>query len=126
MWLGEQDFVDYQGKQFLKMRDMVVAHGWKRCPRRSAYWIGNPQDMPDDDNIYRVNIDPDTGYIKVTCIGLEKVDAILEGNYDDMTALPDWMQEKLTLLSMLSPTPPTEPVAGVGRRINGDTYWVFC
>jgi hypothetical protein len=40
--------------------------------------------------------------------------------------LPDWIREKVTLLAMLSPKPPTEPLAGVGRRITADTYWVFC
>jgi len=125
MWLGERDLSDYRDSLFSKMRDLIEANGWQRCPQRHAYWIGDTAKLPDDDNIYRVNIDNATGYVKVTCIGLESVDAILDGNYDNVDALPEWMREKLTLLSMLSATPPTEPVEGVGRRINHNTFWVF-
>ena len=125
MWLSERDLTDYRDKRFLKYRDLITAHGWKRCTRRMAYWIGDTQHIPPDDNIYRVSVDQDTGYVTVACIGLESVDAIVDGNYDGINKLPDWMQEKITLLSMLSPVPPTEPVEGVGRRINADIYWVF-
>lgn len=125
MWLGERDLSDYRDKKLRKFFDLVIAYGWHKCAKRGAYWIGNIQDMPHDDNIYRVSVDQDTGYVKVACIGLESVDAIVDGNYDGINKLPDWMQEKLTLLSMLSPVPPTEPVEGVGRRINADIYWVF-
>lgn len=126
MWLGERDLADYGGKQFLKYRDLIHSHGWKRCTRRVAYWIGDTSDLPHDDNIYRVTIDEVSGQVRVACIGLESVDAIVDGNYDGIESLPDWMREKLTLLSMLSATPPTEPVEGVGRRINQSIYWVFC
>lgn len=126
MWLGEEYLQDLRGKAFLKMRDLIIAHGWERCIQRRAYWIGDTQGLPHDDNIYRVSVDQINGRVKVACIGLESVDAIVDGNYDSVKDLPDWMQEKLTLLSMLSHTPPTEPVAGVGRRINAEIYWVFC
>ena len=125
MWLGERDLSDYRDKKLRKFFDLVIAYGWHKCAKRAAYWIGNIQDMPHDDNIYRVSVDQDTGYVKVACIGLESVDAIVDGNYSGINELPDWMQEKITLLSMLSPVPPTEPVEGVGRRINADIYWVF-
>jgi hypothetical protein len=46
--------------------------------------------------------------------------------YADTSKLPDWMQEKLAVLTMMSSKPPTEPVDGVGRRINDNIYWVFC
>ena len=126
MWLGERDLIDYRDMEFLKYRDLIVASGWHRCSRRQAYWIGATDNIPHDDNIYRVTIAEDNGHVRVACIGLESVDAIVDGNYTSIKALPDWMQEKLTLLSMLSHTPPTEPVEGVGRRINAEIYWVFC
>jgi hypothetical protein len=128
MWLSDDELLEIPDpKQFLKMRDLMQAHGWHRCTHRRAYWVGDPNDTtPHDDNIYRVIVDNTTGHVKVSCIGLESVDAIVDGNYDSVQDLPDWMQEKLTLLSMLSHTPPTEPVAGVGRRINAEVYWVFC
>ncbi len=126
MWLGEKDFADYRGMKFIKYRDLVQAHGWYRCSQRAAYWVGDTEKLPPDDNIYRVNVDGVIGHVRVACIGLESVDAIVDGNYDGIESLPDWMREKITLLSMLSCTPPTEPVEGVGRRINDETYWVFC
>ena len=125
MWLGERDLSDYRDKKLRKFFDLVIAYGWHKCAKRGAFWIGDIQDLPHDDNIYRVSVDQDTGYVKVACIGLESVDAIVDGNYSGINELPDWMQEKLTLLSMLSHVPPTEPVEGVGRRINADIYWVF-
>ena len=126
MWLSERDLTDYRDKRFLKYRDLITAHGWKRCTRRMAYWIGDTQHIPPDDNIYRVHVDNDTGHVRVTCIGLESVDAIVDGNYTGTDKLPNWMQEKLAVLRMLSAKPPTEVVEGVGRRINADIYWVFC
>ena len=126
MWLGEENLQSASGKQFLKYRDLVIANGWNRCRQRAAYWVGNTEELPPDDNIYRVTVNQDTGYVRVACIGLERVDAVVDGNYDSTEDLPDWMQEKLALLSMLSYVPPTEPVSGVGRRINTDIYWVFC
>jgi hypothetical protein len=127
MWLAENDLQGLRERPYFKMRDLIIANGTERCPNRRAYWIGDPRDKtPHDDNIYRVVVNNTTGHVKVACIGLESVDAIVDGTYDSVQDLPNWMQEKLTLLSMLSPMPPTEPVAGVGRRINPDIYWVFC
>jgi len=127
MWLAEGDLQGLKAKPFAKMRDLIIANGGERCPNRRSYWIGDPRDkIPHDDNIYRVIVDNVTGHVHVECIGLEKVDAIVDGNYDGVESLPNWMREKLTLLAMLSAKPPTEPVEGVGRRINDDIYWVFC
>lgn len=76
-----------------------------------------------DSNIYRINISG--GVVDVICIGMEKVDAYLEGVYDGLDKLPQWMQERIAILSMLSAEPPTEDVVGVGRRISVHTYWVY-
>ena len=127
MWLGEETWLDTEGNaKFLYWRDLIEANGWRQCPTGRAYWVGDTQHMPPDDNIYRVHIATTTGHVKVSCIGLESVDAIVDGNYAGTHKLPDWMQEKLAVLTMMSSKPPTELVDGVGRRINSDTYWVFC
>jgi hypothetical protein len=81
---------------------------------------------PSDDNIYRILIHPTTKHVEVTCVGLEKVDAQAEGVYRSTNLLPDWMQEKLAVLTMMSAEPPTKIVEGIGRRIDHDRYWVFC
>ena len=79
--------------------------------------------MVSDDNIYRVSIFPDGA--DVVCFGLESVDSQLEGHYDDVNALPDWVKERLAVLNMIPATPPTNEVEGIGRRISGHVYWVF-
>lgn len=133
MWLGERTWLDTRDqKQFLKLRDLVEANGYKLCRQRNAYWIAywiedsDNDKIPHDDNVYRVKVWPDTGHVSVTCIGIESVDALVDGNYADTSKLPCWMQERLAVLSVTSPKPPTHIIEGVGRRINDDTYWVFC
>ena len=79
-----------------------------------------------DSDIYRIHI-RDTGKerISVICIGMERVDACLEGAYDNLQELPQWVQERIAVLSMLDAKPPTQNIEGVGRRIDADTYWVY-
>jgi hypothetical protein len=79
-----------------------------------------------DSDIYRIHI-RDTGEdrISVICVGMERVDACLEGAYDNLQELPQWVQERIAVLSMLNAKPPTQNIEGVGRRINESTYWVY-
>lgn len=81
-------------------------------------------DLPHDDNVYRVYVSPHTNTVEVSCIGME-VDSTVEGEYDSVDALPLWMQEKVALLMMTSLDKPTSEVEGVGRRIDANVYWVF-
>lgn len=76
-----------------------------------------------DDSIYRVSVFPDG--VDVVCLGLESVDSCLEGHYDQIDDLPNWVKERLAILNMIPPTTPTQEVEGVGRRISGHVYWVF-
>ena len=75
-----------------------------------------------DDNIYRVSVCPDG--VDVVCFGMG-VDTIHDGHYINADVLPKWVQERLAVLMMMSYTPPTEEVEGVGRRISRDVYWVY-
>jgi hypothetical protein len=59
------------------------------------------------------------------CIGLDSVDNELEGVYDDVDELPRWVQESVAVLSMLPIDKPNQQVAGVGRRIAENIYWVY-
>jgi len=79
-----------------------------------------------DSDIYRIHI-RDTGEDRnsVICVGMERVDACLEGAYDNLQELPQWVQERIAVLSMLNAKPPTQNIEGVGRRINESTYWVY-
>jgi hypothetical protein len=76
-----------------------------------------------DDSIYRVSIFSDR--VDVVCFGLESVDSCLEGHYDRIDDLPNWVKERLAVLNMIPATPPTQEVPGVGRRISAHVYWVF-
>lgn len=76
-----------------------------------------------DSNTYRVSVFPD--HVTVLCFGLESVDSCLEGTYHSVDVLPDWVKERLAVLNMIPPSPPTYEVEGVGRRISATVYWVF-
>lgn len=76
-----------------------------------------------DDTTYRVSIFPDG--VDVICFGIESVDSDLEGHYDSIDLLPNWVKERLAVLNMIPPTPPTNTVDGVGRRISAHVYWVY-
>ena len=78
-----------------------------------------------DDNIYRVVIYPNTKSVLVTCFGMEGVDTSIEGAYDSVDELPEWIQRKLAVLNMLKVKPPMVAVSDVGRRIDKDTFWVY-
>lgn len=41
---------------------------------------------------------------------------------DDMSDIPEWIQRKIAVLMMVSPS---EFVEGVGRRISSDTFWIY-
>ena len=80
---------------------------------------------PHDDDIYRVDVEPPTR-IEVICFGIDKLDDTVEGVYDNINDLPNWMQERLSVLSMLPPnTAGANDVKGIGRRITESIYWVY-
>jgi len=76
-----------------------------------------------DDNIYRVSIFPDG--IDIVCFGLSSIDSPIDGHYDRTDDLPNWVKERLAVLMITSGTPPTQEVAGIGRRISSHVYWVY-
>jgi hypothetical protein len=76
-----------------------------------------------DDNIYRVGVFPDG--IDIVCFGLSSIDSDISGHYDRTDDLPNWVKERLAVLMITSGTPPTQEVAGVGRRISSHVYWVY-
>jgi len=82
-------------------------------------------ELPHDDNIYRVVVYPNTKSVLVSCFGMEGVDTAIEGAYDSVDELPEWIQRKLSVLNMLKVKPPMQAVSDVGRRIDEDTFWVY-
>jgi hypothetical protein len=55
-------------------------------------------------------------------LSLQKVMETQDMHMDD---LPLWMQKHLAVLSTFSTIPPMPDIAGVGRRISEDVYWVY-
>tara|TARA_R100001377_G_scaffold72252_2_gene48030 strand:- start:1511 stop:1768 length:258 start_codon:yes stop_codon:yes gene_type:complete len=76
---------------------------------------------------YRVAIDPVTNKVEVMCFDVEfLVDHNDIGTYDSMNETPLWIQERIAVLMITDPTVrPLQDVAGVGRRIDRSTYWVY-
>lgn len=86
--------------------------------------VANAMDeLVHDDNIYRVSVFPDG--IDIVCFGLASIDSGIDGHYDRPDDLPEWVKERLAVLMITSGTPPTQEVAGVGRRISSHVYWVY-
>tara|TARA_E500000318_G_C3491101_1_gene184390 strand:+ start:368 stop:544 length:177 start_codon:yes stop_codon:yes gene_type:complete len=56
---------------------------------------------------------------------MEGVDMTVEGVYDSVDELPEWIQRKLSVLNMLKVKPPMRTIDGIGRRIDEDTFWVY-
>lgn len=110
----------YRSKEY-KLRLCAIDVG-------TMYAVGVPTSMShyrslfEDTVYYRVAIGG--VFTEVTSLEMEDVDDPLNGLYDELSDLPDWMQERIAMLSMLSFKPPTETVHGVGRRISEFTYWV--
>ena len=78
----------------------------------------------DHDTLYRVSIQPDTNTVQVACIGMDRVDNELEGTYLTVEDLPQWVQERIALLMMVDPRPPTQEIEDVGQRIDRYTFWI--
>ena len=78
--------------------------------------IGEPN---DDAELWRIKVVP--YIVEALYIGLGSKPLI---RVKTLSGLPEWMQERVTVLSMLTQTPPTEPVEGVGRRVSADIYWI--
>ena len=78
----------------------------------------------DEPKTYRVSLNRKGG-VEVVCFDLENIDSELEGYYDSVSALPTWVQERVAVLAVCSPNPPTPTVDGIGRRISESVYWIY-
>jgi hypothetical protein len=76
------------------------------------------------EQVYSVYIHPDTRSVNITPLGMEVIEFELEGEYT-WSDLPSWMTDKLAVLNTLHVPPPPTNVAGVGKRISPDRFWVY-
>lgn len=77
-----------------------------------------------DDAILRVKVfDNDT--IRIEKIGMgPDIAGLLLPTYIKTSELPKWLQRRLAVLAVMPFTPPTSVVEGIGRRIEGDVFWI--
>ena len=83
-----------------------------------------------NDLTYILRIQEPNKSVFVKAIGMNAVDAEVEGWYPSTEALPMWMQEKVVLLMMLVPSHPAGTyvsLTGVGDRYykNEDNFWFY-
>ena len=78
-----------------------------------------------DDSTYRVLIALDNKTVSVECFGMYPLDSSVDGAYNSVDELPEWMQSKLAVLYMLPLPPPSNDVEGVGTKISQHIYWVY-
>lgn len=97
----------------------AAAMATKKVEALRARWEGGM------DNVYRVYIHPDSKHIEVVCLGMDSVDSEAEGIYHDTSHLPDWMQDRLAVLSLMKVDPPQTTVDGVGMRVDNHVYWII-
>lgn len=103
-----------------KIADMVYA-------RMHDAWLPlrpHRMSMVCDEDTYRLAITK-KGKVEVMCFGFTSVDRELKPSYNSVDDLPNWVKERLAVLSIVDPTPPTPEVEGVGRRISKNVFWVY-
>lgn len=109
----------------LKTKDMYDLITFSEIGMRMLMERSLTKQEPHDDDIYRVDVEP-PNHIEVICFGIDKLDSTVEGVYDNINDLPNWMQERLSVLSMLPPnTSGGNDVKGIGRRITESIYWIY-
>jgi hypothetical protein len=89
-----------------------------------ASMVHGEQITIDDDKIYRVDLS-DSEKIIVISYGIDQTDSALGKMYPSVDDLPDWVQKKLAVLSLLDPSKPNGDVPEVGRRINQHIFWIY-
>jgi hypothetical protein len=74
--------------------------------------------------VHRVCIHSDNNTVEISCLGMDCVDSPDNGVYDSIDKLPDWIQDRLAVLFLCDPNPPTKEVGGIGRRIDANVFWI--
>ena len=74
---------------------------------------------------YHISICSDKKSVSVSPLGINNIDSELCSYYSCVNDLPDWVQDKLSVLMLLIPPPPANDVAGVGSKVGPYLYWVY-
>ena len=86
--------------------------------------LPNQRTPVSEDSVYRIQITPEYA-VRMMCFGMPTIDADEDGVYASVDDLPKWVRDRLAVLSLVSCTPPTQEIEGVGRRISESIYWVY-
>lgn len=70
---------------------------------------------------YRIQVKGD-GRVSMVSWGLAND---VEATYDNVDALPQWMQRKIAVLMLFDADERNDEIAGLGRRISKGTFWVY-
>lgn len=73
----------------------------------------------------RVFFNERTLQIEVLSFDRPLVDLGLQEVYDSLADMPLWLTERLDVLHVMPAEPPTEEIAGIGRRIGARIFWVY-
>jgi hypothetical protein len=77
------------------------------------------------DGLLRVELLDNEGNVRVCGVGSVPRPFSSYIGVANIKDLPESMRDKLAVLWMRDPTPPTELVEGIGRRIDEKTFWVL-
>ena len=96
----------------------------------AVHSVAQPEEDMYNNRILRIEIDEENGgHTSVVTFGLsldgDVLDSELEGDYLNPQALPEWVQERLAILMLTPSDAPTEEVAGIGRRMSENIFWVY-
>jgi hypothetical protein len=95
----------------------------EQLKKQKDWW--NESGMPN--RIYRVNC-ISTSSVVVYAWGFGTHEVLAdegESRYSSVDELPEWMQQKLSLLMGIDTDKPTEELEGIGRRVSTRVYWVY-
>jgi hypothetical protein len=101
-----------------------AASGWARDP---VHWLAlelKQAGMDTRERLWRVTYSADAP-IHTVSIDLPVSDE--EGTehiFDSWDDLPEWMQDRIRALGMITGKPPTGWIDGIGRRMSDTVYWV--
>ena len=96
----------------------VLEYAGRNC------FAGGRAEWTAEDTVYRVSYNLDTDSYEILCFGMNQQQAH-EGRYRGYGTLPKWIQERISVLSIMKTPPPIVDVPGVGRRMGEHLYWVY-
>jgi hypothetical protein len=78
------------------------------------------------DDVIRVEFRPSRQWqIEVTAFGTDPSYFGLDQWYKTVDTMPKWIQDKIIKLQIMLPPPPSHDIAGLGKRVGANVFWVY-